>query len=109
MTDELLLKRGYKEYAPTQFHNEYIVKCFQKRFDDDKGKKYFINVDKYDMPEPVTDAFPYEFEVYLSLKDGDAIKMLLYGSDWDINTVEKYIEKLFSTGDYEYYELWEDA
>ena len=44
MTDEYLLERGYKQYKPTQFDNESVVARFQKRFDDDFGKKYFIDV-----------------------------------------------------------------
>ena len=48
MTDQDILARGYKEFKPTPFHNSGIVKCFQKRFDDDNGKKYFIDIHKWD-------------------------------------------------------------
>ena len=48
MDDEYLLERGYKEYLPNPvLDNESIVKKFQKRFDDDFGKKYFIDVTKW--------------------------------------------------------------
>ena len=47
MTDEYLIERGYKKYEPTRFDNESVVARFQKRFDDDFGKKYFIDVLKW--------------------------------------------------------------
>ena len=40
MTDEELLSRGYREFKPGPFDGEYVEKMFQKRFDDDVGKKY---------------------------------------------------------------------
>ena len=47
MTDEYLVEHGYVKYNPTFFDNESVVARFQKRFDDDFGKKYFINVLKW--------------------------------------------------------------
>lgn len=108
MTDKLLIEKGYKEFAPSPFCDEYIIKFFQKRFDDEWGKKYFINVNKYDLTNIDTNNSPYEFEIYLTVIGGDAIRLLLYGSNWDIDKVEIYIDNLFNTGVYEYYELWEE-
>ena len=40
--DDEFIKRGYHAYAPLAIDNPSIAKRFQKRFDDDTGKKYFI-------------------------------------------------------------------
>ena len=50
MNDKEILENGYHEYKPTCFHNDGITKCFQKRFDDDIGKKYFIDINKWGDP-----------------------------------------------------------
>ena len=44
MTEQLILECGYQEYKPSPLEHEGITKCWQKRFDDDVGKKYFINI-----------------------------------------------------------------
>lgn len=33
---------GFHEYKPTQF-DRYAITCFQKRYDDEIGKKYFVD------------------------------------------------------------------
>lgn len=47
MTDDFLLQHGYVKYNPTPFDNKLVVARFQKRFDDEYGKKYFIDVLKW--------------------------------------------------------------
>ena len=48
MTDEYIIEKGYKEFEPSPLKNNSISKCFQKRFDDENGKKYFITINKWD-------------------------------------------------------------
>lgn len=110
--DDYIMSRGYVRYEPNSFDYPGIVDKFQKRFDDENGKKYFIDVVKYgEITHPVTgEEIPasYEYEVYLKPKKmGCTIKLLLYagvgGSD-ELTEVEEYVESLFNTGLYEYYE-----
>lgn len=46
---ELLPEAGYKEFVSPLYRNsELYISSFQKRFDDELGKKYFITVNTYD-------------------------------------------------------------
>ena len=116
MTDQDLLDRGFKRYPRAWFESDGIDVCFQKRYDDEVGKRYFININKW---KPIEDrnapdgVWPanYEYEVYFQNNDSEkrgAIKILLYAG-WDIDEVEEYVQKLFETGLFEYYEKWEDC
>lgn len=44
---KLLVERGYKEYPPGPIDSPSTILNFQKRFDDETGKKYFIDVHKH--------------------------------------------------------------
>lgn len=117
MTDQDFIQRGFKQFSPTPyFDSNGIETLFQKRYDDKIGKRYFITVNKW---KPIVDyrngkTWPsnYEYEVYFQKDDGNgntkAIKILLY-SGWNIDEAEEYVQKLFETGLFEYYEKWEDC
>lgn len=106
MENKDLLNRGYHRYAPTRFHADGITDCFQKRFDDKKGKKYFINVNKWEgWYHPTTNelfAPAYEYEIVFT-KNGAPIRMLFY-SNWTIEDVEVEAERIWATMGYDYYE-----
>jgi hypothetical protein len=117
LTDDIILARGYKEYKPTAFHSEGIIKCFQKRFDDDKGKKYFIDINKWSWDDiasvahkmdPCYKSYTYEFETQLYKKGThDAVDMIFHNS-WKIEQVEEFVEIMFQMGMLDYYEKWEE-
>ena len=110
MTDQDILDRGYKEYKPTPFHNSGIVKCFQKRFDDGTGKKYFIDIHKWDFSRytDIPDPYPYEYHMQMYAgEDRDAIDITFHSS-WKIENVEAYVEKMFQVMEMEYYEKWDE-
>lgn len=115
MTDDrYLLERGYKEYNPTRFDNNSIVARFQKRFDDDFGKKYFINVAKWSndyVPENRRnewwEPFSYEYEVQVEMHDGDALNLNFFSS-WSIEQVENFMEEFFDKMKPNYYESWDE-
>ena len=74
MTDEYLLEQGYKKYNPTPFDNKSVVARFQKCFDDDFGRKYFIDVLKWSyncVPEYMRDKqwtpFTYCYKTQISM------------------------------------------
>ena len=113
MTDEYLIEQGYKKYNPTPFDNEYVVARFQKRFDDDFGKKYFINVLKWShdyVPVNRRDKwwkpFAYCYETQVTMFEGEKALNLEFFSDWTLEEVEKYMEEMFEKMKLNYYESW---
>ena len=114
MTDKYILEKGYKQYKPIPYDNESIVARFQKRFDDEHGKRYFINVlkwsnsfipverrDKYWQP------YSYEYEVQVSMYDKPNTIDLHFHSDWTLNKVEAFMTDFFERMYVNYYELWD--
>lgn len=111
MIDNDIINAGYKEFEPSPFHNKGVSKCFQKRFDDDVGKKYFIDINKWEFPpHPYTkDPIPtsYEFEAFLG-KDDNPIQLVLY-SGWDMDKAENFIEEVWKKMGLDYYERWDEC
>ena len=112
MTDEYIIEKGYKEFKPTRFHSSDTSKCFQKRFDDDIGKKYFIDINKYNwnglIPKEAEKNYTYEYEVQLYRKEThDAVDMTFHGS-WELKDVEDFVKNMFKSGTLDYYEKWDE-
>lgn len=115
INDDYILSKGYKEYPPSHFHNSSVVKCFQKRFDDDYGKKYFIDINKWYWGDVVPEyrkdkwyeEYTYEFCVQLYQKGTHNAIDINFHQQWTLEEVEVYIEKQFALGIYDYYEDWE--
>lgn len=117
MDDEYLLERGYKEYPPSPvLDNESIVKKFQKRFDDDFGKKYFIDVAKWShdyVPINRRDKwwtpFSYAYHLYVSMFEEEEKPIYLeFGTSWTLEEVEKFAEDFFNKMEPNYYESWDE-
>lgn len=111
MTDLDVLKAGYKEYPKTCFDHPSVLRCFQKRFDDDVGKRYFIDIKKWEgCIHPHTgksvDA-EYEYDTQMYKKGSHDAVDILFHSSWKLEDVEDYLKKLFNTGLFDYYEKWE--
>lgn len=113
--DEYLKNRGYKEYKPTQFDNDNVVLRFQKRFDDDFGKKYFIDALKWDnsyIPIYQRDKwwkpFLYTYETQITVSKDENPVNLEFFSGWTIEQVEKFMEDFFERMKPNYYESWDD-
>lgn len=114
MVDEKLIERGYKQYNPTPFDNQSVVARFQKRFDDDFGKKYFIDVLKWSqdyVPLNRRDKwwkpFVYEYEVQISVGENQNAINLEFFSHWTIEEVEEFMEEFFDKMQPNYYESWD--
>ena len=116
MNDEYILNRGYKQYPKNPvLDNEAIVANFQKRFDDNFGKKYFIDISKWShdyVPEYRRDKwwkpFSYEYNCYISMFDEEKPIYIKFGSSWTLEEVEKYMEDLFDKMKPNYYESWDE-
>lgn len=111
LNDEYFTSRGYKIYEKSRFDSPNVEYLFQKRFDDSVGKKYFITVYKWDWTwckdrmgnSPLK---TYEYQVQLYKKGAhDAVDIDCHSS-WSLPDVEGFIENLFQTGWFDYYEVW---
>lgn len=95
-------ERGYKKYKNQTKRNS---RSFQKKFGDDKGKKYFINAHLY-LTGKEDYELSWEYESCLFSKGShDPVKMLFYAG-WTLEDTEEYLEKLWETGLFEHYEFW---
>ena len=104
-----LKEKKFEEYAPTPlFDSDACDKCYQKRYDDEKGKKYFLDVKHYDLQHPTTgaDLSGYEISTQLYLKDGHKAFNINFLSGITISEAEDFIEDLFKGGKLDYYEEW---
>ena len=115
INDEYLLERGYKEYPPTPFDNDSIVTRFQKRFDDNNGKKYFIDVVKWShhfVPPDKRDKwwkpFGYEYETNVTMYEDEKPINIKFFNNWELEDVEKFMENFFEKIKPNYYETWDE-
>lgn len=98
---EQLLERGYGEYEPSRF-DKGVERVFQKHFDDDYGKRYYLDIkmyaqyaDPYGLEEsgPVFDVFAQMYR-----KDTHNAVNLSCLRDWSIVDAEAFFEELFESG-----------
>ena len=109
MVSETTLKEaGYVQFPAIPVDSEGVECHFQKRFDDEIGKKYFITVDKYapiihsKTGEPFGPA--YEFTMQLCDKVTDApVNIRMFGG-WELDAAEKRAEEIWHMGCWDYYE-----
>lgn len=117
MDDKYLLERGYKQYKPLPvIDNESIVAKFQKRFDDDFGKKYFIDVAKWshdyipaDRRDEWWTPYSYAYHLYVTMfEEKEKPIYLEFGTSWTLEEVEKFAEDFFNKMEPNYYEDWDE-
>lgn len=116
MDEKYLEERGYHKYKRTMFDSNWVSARYQKRFDDDTGKKYFLDILEYDnsdlkarMPDVNFQKYDYEFEVYLTFfgDEDKPIQCKMYAG-WTLEEAEMMAEKMFQTLGANYYEKWEE-
>lgn len=114
MTDEYLIEKGYRKYNPTPYDNKYIVARFQKRFDDEYGKKYFIDVLKWsqnfipvERRDEYWEQYVYEYEVQVYMYTEDNTINLHFYTNWTLDKVEEFMAEFFEKMRPNYYELWD--
>ena len=106
MTDKDLLDAGYTEYREEFSHSAYVETAFHKEYTDKIGTKYFINIYKWDYKKDkfLTDTSRYEFDAKLYSKDKHNPINLNFFNGWELEDVEKYLDEMFNTGLFDYYE-----
>lgn len=101
-----LLPLGFKEFEPPKFRSyEGITTMFQKRYDDEIGKKYFIDAKIWDYTKypQIPEKFHIEYEgQYYQKGTHDAVNFNFI--DWTLDQVEEFIDNLFELGVIEHYE-----
>ncbi len=102
---EELLKHGYKIYDDMHYS---AICLYQKRIEDDKGTKYFIDIYEYMLNlKDYPDYKSYEARLVTSLKnDTYNLNILLYGinDDTSIEQLEKDIDEIWTKLGCDYYE-----
>lgn len=112
ITDEELIKRGFKRYNISRVSNDCKRYLFQKRYMNDNGDTlYFLDIYKWDWTRFPADRIPepYTYEITTQLytvKDHSAIS-IEFGVEMTIEGAEEFIDKLFDIGMVEPYELAE--
>lgn len=104
---EEIKDKTFNEYQKSSLDSSSVIKCYQKKYRDTRGIKYFIDVKLYKIIHPTTkeDLGGYEISGQFYLKPNhDAVNMEFLDST--ISEVESFIDKLFDSGDLDYYELY---
>lgn len=109
LTDDLLLNNGYKQFEPGPWQHEGITDMFQKRFDDEVGKKYFITINKWrGWVHPHTgEEFPPSYEITVQFTYNDnPVDMNFFHWDY-LDEAEKKIEEIWHKCRFDYYETFD--
>lgn len=107
-----LLEAGYKRITADGknfLKNEHCTALWQKRVDDDYGKRYFVNFFEYDMSnlKGVNPAIRYDCEVQFNrgLNDEQTLSShVALGKDATVGDYEAFIEELFVTMGFNHYD-----
>lgn len=107
-SEEQLRERGFLSYPPTVFDSSNVVIRYQKRYDDEIGKRYFLDCKVWDWTwtgrVPMDRSYELETQLY---QKGTHEAIDLNFHDNDLEAVEKFIDALFDAGLVEHYEEWE--
>ena len=106
---DYLISHGFKEYR-NYFANKGVVASFQKRYDDELGKKYFIDANIWDWT--FTDKVPGNYSIefngrYYQNKTHSAVNFTFI--DWELEQIENWLDSLFDNHLIEHYELWDEC
>lgn len=108
ITPDTLKAAGYRRWNSKGLR-QYAECLWQKRFRDERGTKYFIDIYEYDnadMPwHPLKDVV-YEPEVSFKLPEDENMRVSLSTSrEKTIDEIEAFYEKMFHSMDCLHYEL----
>ena len=103
ITAETLINSGYRKYPATW--RPYASAVYQKRVDDEHGKKYFVNVYEYagTMSSP---KYSYEGDAQFVDGYGNTFNVQLLHPE-SVEQVDEFFERIFVSLKCEHYEEWE--
>lgn len=102
MNKDILLNNGYKRFK--QPNGEPTL--YQKRIDDEKGIKYFINCYHYIFPEIAQHREGWEFKLQTESNFGTVNTNLINAVKKSITQIEVFMECTWRHYDSHYYELF---
>ena len=104
-----ILAKCYKRYDPSIVDGDCVKNLYQRRFDDDIGKKYYITIKDWDFTRYGNPLIQYEATAQLYIgEDRDPID-LSFSGNLDLDDVEKMVEKFWRDNNCEYYEKWNNS
>lgn len=106
ITKENLLKSGYRAYKTNiKTNNECYVESYEKRFDDEKGKKYFIHYDCYDNRRLSKHITKIDFQAKAQFNTNKETFNITYLiNNTTIEDVEQFFEEIFKKMNCKHYE-----
>ena len=107
MTNEDFIKNGYVRCDPAPF-DKCVTDLFQKCVKDEFGKRYYINVKRWDFSSyhKGVGMINYEASVQFYYKDDNAVNIDQL-SGWTIEEMERHYAELWDTGWFQYYEAFD--
>jgi hypothetical protein len=110
ITEQYLLNSGYKKYPKPLYSHDGADSFYQKRFDNDLGKMFYINVWTYSFPQDGVLHRSASFEVQYTLQDDEYMDVNYhYTKDKTIKQIELFFLRMFASNDnIRHYELWEN-
>ena len=108
MTREELINAGYTRFDPAPISNECVTDLYQKCVKDDIGKRYYINVNRWDFSYHGQTFNPIGFEANVQFrhKDTGEYADIVCLDGWSLADMEKFYENLWYTGMFRYYDKW---
>lgn len=111
--EKKLIEHGYKKWIPNSRIDVFDY-LYQKRFDDDLGKKYFIDFQFYDYMKYYHD---HGISVKASVtfnndneEPGKLDKTVWINFDFNsIEQAETFVEEMWKASNSQYYELWSEC
>lgn len=107
-----LKNNGYNEFTPPDFMNKFkdLLHAFQKRFDDEIGKKFFIDIYIYnELIHPHTKesfGFAVEASTQLTFTEKEYPVNIELFAGWDIKEIESKVQEIWEKCNANYYEKW---
>lgn len=113
ITEEVLLRNGYKKFDNDwrkRLNPDTYIYSYQKRLDNETGKKYFItlNLDDYfKIALHYDKAWSVSVQFYLSEEETFNVEYFVYNHT-TIQMVEDFYEKMWNAMGCGYYEKWDE-
>ena len=109
ITKEALLAAGYRPFKQKNI-KEFTNSFYQKRFDDEKGKRYFITIGEYDYRKyldriPALPDFSYSPDGQFK-SNGVAFEIEMLTPE-SVEQMEAFFERMWADMKCDYYEEWE--
>lgn len=100
MNTEEILQNGYKQFLNCLLqNNEMYVESYQKCFRDEKGKKYFITIDKFLFKDKEIIEANNQFR-----SNGMTINVEVLINNQTVQEIENFYENFFVLHKCDYYE-----